>query len=51
MKTQKTFLTKAIKVFCSFLVMLAPIALSQTACWFLWGEPDCPECLKQEVSS
>lgn len=51
MKNQRTIFMKLINFLGSLLIMLAPLAISETACWFLWGEPDCPDCLKQEVNS
>lgn len=51
MRTQRTIFRKAINILCSLLVVLTPLVLAETACWLLWGEPDCPDCLKQEINS
>lgn len=31
----------------SFLILLAPAMVQQAGCAFLWGEADCPDCLKE----
>lgn len=32
---------------CNLLILLAPLAIANTACFYLWGEPECPEALKE----
>jgi len=34
------------KLFCSLLLLIAPLLLTNTACFSLWGEPEIPEALK-----
>lgn len=30
----------------SLLLLAAPLMVSTTSCALLWGEPECPDCLK-----
>ena len=45
--------TKHMKKFmglvCTMLISLAPASLMHTACFFFWGEPECPEELRDSV--
>ncbi|NLL70631.1 MAG: cyclic lactone autoinducer peptide [Epulopiscium sp.] len=50
MKKIKTMLTKPLSILCSLLILFAPLAITKTACFFLWGEPECPECLKESMT-
>lgn len=45
MKKRKS-IPKISHVLCAFLVMLAPVIVNQSACLFLYGEPECPDSLK-----
>lgn len=50
MKKIKSLLKKPLHILCSLLVLFAPLAIANTACFTLWGEPECPECLKESIS-
>lgn len=39
---------KPIRLLGSFLILIAPFIAGSFASVFLWGEPECPECLKQQ---
>lgn len=45
MKRAKKLLRKPIGLLCSFLISIAPLIVTKTACISFWGEPECPECL------
>lgn len=34
-------------ILCSFLISMASIIVVNSSCAFLWREPECPECLKE----
>jgi cyclic lactone autoinducer peptide len=51
MKTINSILRKPFSIVCHLLVLAAPLAVTNTACFYLWGEPECPDCLKEPVSS
>lgn len=44
----KKLFRKPIGLLGSFLVLIAPFIAGSLASVFLWGEPECPECLKQQ---
>ena len=50
MKKGKSILKKLSSKLCQFLILLAPFALANTASILLWGEPECPDELKDLVS-
>lgn len=37
-----------LRMLCNLLLLVAPIIVVQTNCALLWGEPECPDCLKIE---
>lgn len=37
---------KLLSMISSFLILVAPIFVSASACVTFWGEPECPDCLK-----
>ena len=43
---KKIMTKRVISVVSSFLLVLAPLISTQTACILLWGEPDCPKSLR-----
>lgn len=43
----KKLFKSPIKILGSLLILIAPIIIGTTASVILWGEPECPECLKQ----
>jgi hypothetical protein len=43
----KQKLKMPLQMICSLLIMAAPIILTQSNCYYMWGEPECPDCLKQ----
>ncbi len=38
---------KPMSILCSFLISMASIIVVHSSCAFLWGEPECPECLRE----
>ena len=42
---------KPLHLICNFLVLLAPLVIIETASIFLWGEPECPDSLKDSIST
>lgn len=40
---------KFLGAICGLLIGLAPATLMHTACFLLWGEPECPEELRDSV--
>ena len=42
-----SIIKKSLNVLCSFLIALTPVILVETNCFFLWGEVECPEALKE----
>lgn len=51
MKKVNHLFNQPLKFFCNFLISFAPLVLVQTASLFLWAEPECPEELKELISS
>lgn len=51
MKMNKLIKKKPLKVFCNMLIALAPLALVETACFLVWGEPNCPDELRELYSA
>ncbi|MBS4535131.1 cyclic lactone autoinducer peptide [Clostridium sp. D2Q-14] len=51
MKIKGSNFKKAINSICSILVLASPILVSKSACYLFWGEPECPEALKQEIEN
>lgn len=51
MKEKKSAFRKPLKVLCNLLIQLAPMTIVNTASVFLWGEPDCPDSLKNLISN
>lgn len=49
MKKENLFFRKPLEVVCSFLVFLAPLVIAETASFFFWGEPQCPDSLKKLI--
>lgn len=47
MKKGKLFTKSLLNLFCSFLIALAPVIIDKTNCILMWGEPACPEALKE----
>ena len=47
MKFIKMIYKKQLGVVCSLLIAAAPLIVSKSACFFLWGEPECPDVLKK----
>ena len=47
MKKGKSFTRGFLNLFCSFLIALAPVIIEKTNCILMWGEPECPEVLKE----
>ncbi len=47
MKKGKSFTRGLLNLFCSFLIALAPVIIEKTNCGLIWGEPECPEVLKE----
>lgn len=45
-KTRKRLLN----TLCNLLILLAPVAISSTASVLFWGEPECPDSLKESLS-
>jgi cyclic lactone autoinducer peptide len=37
-------------VLCSMLALMAPVIIAKTACVLIFGEPKCPEHLKNKMS-
>lgn len=46
----KTIVRKSSAILCSLLILLAPLAIGNAASLFLWGEPECPDSLKNLIS-
>lgn len=38
-----------IKPLCNFLILIAPVIITETACVYFWGEPELPKELKNEI--
>lgn len=51
MKKEKSIIRKPISILCSMLIALTPIILTRTTCVLIWGEPKCPELLKELYSN
>ncbi len=51
MKKGKAIFKKPLGTLCSLLVLLAPLAVTNSACFYFWGEPECPDALKESLSS
>lgn len=51
MKKRKTFTKSVFNLLCSFLIALAPVILENTNCILVWGEPGCPQILKELYSN
>ncbi|MDF2819701.1 MAG: hypothetical protein K0R15_142 [Clostridiales bacterium] len=49
MKTLKKLFNKPSHWVCGALISSAPILLLDGVCLIFWGEPECPDCLKQEI--
>ncbi|WFA09983.1 cyclic lactone autoinducer peptide [Tissierella sp. Yu-01] len=45
-KSTKTLLN----FLCTFLIALAPVIIEKTNCILVWGEPECPDALKELYS-
>lgn len=50
MKKRNLVVRKSLNLLCSFLIVLAPALLQKTNCIFFWGEPECPDDLKDLYS-
>ncbi|WMM24859.1 cyclic lactone autoinducer peptide [Tissierella sp. MB52-C2] len=50
MKEKRSIFKKFLKVLCSLLILLAPMTIVNTASFFLWGEPECPDSLKKSIT-
>lgn len=50
MKKRDLLIRKSLDLLCSFLIALTPIIIQDTSCIFLWGEPKCPDDLKDLYS-
>ncbi|NLL82164.1 MAG: cyclic lactone autoinducer peptide [Tissierellia bacterium] len=37
---------RTLKTLCSLLIAFAPFLIEKTGCIFYWGEPECPETLR-----
>ena len=48
MKMLKKLFRKPIGLLGSFLILIAPLIITKSACISFWGEPECPECLLQD---
>ncbi len=46
---KKSIIKKPFKLLCQLLIALAPLAASNTACFLLWGEPECPNSIKSSL--
>lgn len=42
---------KVINTVCNLLIAVTPLILSQSTHSFFWGEPECPEILKNNIES
>jgi cyclic lactone autoinducer peptide len=50
MKKEKSINKKPIRILCNMLIALAPVILTETSCVLWWGEPECPDVLKDLYS-
>ena len=50
MKKRDLLIRKSLDLLCSFLIALAPLMLQKTNCILVWGEPKCPDDLKDLYS-
>jgi cyclic lactone autoinducer peptide len=51
MKKGNSILKKPLRIICNFLILLAPLVIVETASLFIWGEPECPDSLKELISN
>ncbi|MCR2044588.1 AgrD family cyclic lactone autoinducer peptide [Anaerosalibacter massiliensis] len=51
MKKRKSIFRKPFNILCNLLILLAPLAISNTASILFWGEPECPNSLKESISN
>ena len=51
MKKEMSIFKKPLHLICNFLILLAPLVIVETASFYIWGEPECPDSLKELVSS
>ena len=51
MKKEMSIFKKPLGLICNFLVLLAPLVIIETASLFYWGEPECPDSLKEFIST
>ncbi|MFZ7132714.1 MAG: AgrD family cyclic lactone autoinducer peptide [Eubacteriales bacterium] len=48
MSTEKKLFKKVVRAFCTALIAFTPIIISGTASLFFFGEPECPQHLKNQ---
>lgn len=46
---RRNFFKKPFNILCNLLILLAPLAISNTASILFWGEPECPDFLKESI--
>ncbi|AKL94327.1 hypothetical protein CACET_c08180 [Clostridium aceticum] len=47
MKAEKISFKRLTGILCNLLIFIAPLFISKVACFSFWGEPNCPDCLKE----
>ena len=47
----KSVMKKPFEAICGLLILLAPLLITKLGCWFLYGEPECPDLLKDSISN
>lgn len=47
---KRNFAKSPLNFLCTFLIALAPVIIEKTNCILVWGEPECPDVLKELYS-
>lgn len=50
MKKIRNIMKPSLNLLCSFLIALSPLLIEATGCFLVWGEPECPDTLKDLYS-
>ena len=46
----KSVVRKPFEIVCGLLILVAPLLVTEFSCLFLYGEPECPDLLKDSIS-